>query len=127
MHGMTRKQLHLRVPAIMVAVLLMVGYVYTRSGGQLPGMAKPAPAAPQPGPLPGSKSMAVFRGSEPPLEPAIQKALIYGSKSAPVFVPEQPEPGDTSVPETTVTPVTDPNLLPGSKSAAIVVPWPESK
>jgi hypothetical protein len=98
-----------RVPVVIFAVLVGSIYVYARSGGRLfTTPAKVTPAA-----------------AVDPHEASI--GLMMGSKSAPAFLPEVPSqaPQNPGVPQPTPPsagePSNRPMLLPGSKSAAVVV------
>jgi hypothetical protein len=93
---MKSQPLLLRVPVVIFAVLVGGIFVYARSGGRF--FATPARLSPATAP--------------DAHEPGGGPAIMMGSKSAPAFLPEKP----SSPPETPRA-----TLLPGSKSAAIVV------
>lgn len=132
---MDAKQPLYRFPVVIFSLLLLIGYVYVRSGGAVPGWRQTSgePAVPADEPnvvpvdsatmLPGSKSDVLFEASPPVSEAAglsddeVKKALIYGSKSAPVFLPMEKPVNPNAIPVPA-----DAALLPGSKSAAVVVP-----
>jgi hypothetical protein len=106
---MKSQPLLVRVPVVIFAVLVGGIYVYARSGGRL--FTTPAKVTPAAEPDP----------HEVPI------GLMMGSKSAPAFLPEErtstpPNPGvPQPTPPTAGEPSNRPMLLPGSKSAAVVV------
>lgn len=130
---MNTSRLFLRLPVVLLSLALLGGYVYVRAGGRLPSWQAPdpQPAAATQGlqptgfeSLPGSKSGMMFfpdqegtanANSAPQQTPSGNASgssadLIYGSKSAPVFLPVE-----------TVQPPPQ-RMLPGSKSDVLISP-----
>ena len=80
-----------KIVALGSSVLLLGGYVFVRAGGKLwPTATGNAPPQREPVVLSASKSLELGPASsvQPPTEGSQRGAIMYGSKSARVFGPE---------------------------------------
>lgn len=115
---MERARPYLKVAALLSTVALVGAFVAYHAGAFAQPPAPEAPAEPQPttGPQPSAESPA------PPLDP--HPAFMYGSKSAPAFLPVEPvqAPGSGPVPVTPISPDKSPTFLGGSKSMIFSTP-----
>jgi hypothetical protein len=116
---MKPSKLFLKIAAVVVAVGLGGTLIAYRAGA----FQRSAPPAPQPEPQP-----IATQPSPEPQSVSDPKWIMYGSKSAPAFIPEgtgvvPPTPPPPQPPPSTTQPAQNPpTLLGGSKSKAVIGP-----